>query len=321
MAAAVGAWNPYRASRNGRGLVFRYVQDPRPEGSRERETYYQWREGDSFALAFPSAPRGTMLLLFMGHRDEASEARRDSEGYWQRKLEQHPSMRARIQGADLSTYTKIRSTGETPAFFRASSGPGWALAGDAAHFKDPVTAQGQRDAMWMGRSLAEHVLPILDDPLAVDRATRRWEAYRDEHCLPAYHFANFDTRVEVQSPAVCEFFRDAGRNTDPDLTDLFGRARTFQQIAPLPRLGKCVASALLRGDRPRSQTIARAIPELRTELEIRRERFAHRFRETRLVTGSDHPGVVWPTPPAVKHPETVELAGLSEIAIRHEVAA
>jgi 2-polyprenyl-6-methoxyphenol hydroxylase-like FAD-dependent oxidoreductase len=321
VAAAVGAWNPYRVSRNGRGLVFRYAQDPRPAGSAATETYYQWRSGNSFAMAFPSAPKGTMLLLFMADRDEASEARRDPEGYWQRKLEQHPSMRARIQGADLSTCTKIRSTGETPAFFRASSGPGWALAGDAAHFKDPVTAQGQRDAMWMGRTLAEHILPVLDDPLAVDRATRRWEAHRDEHCLPAYHFANFDTRVEVQSPAVCEFFRDAGRTTEPDLTDLFGRGRTFQQVAPLPRLAKCVASALLRGDRPRSETIARAIPELRTELEIRRERFAHRFRETRLVTGSDHPGTVWPKAPTVKRPEAIDQPEPPAITIREEVFA
>jgi 2-polyprenyl-6-methoxyphenol hydroxylase-like FAD-dependent oxidoreductase len=247
-----------------------------------------------------------MLLLFMGHRDEASHARRDPEGYWRRKLEEHPEMRARIQGADEGTYTKLRSTGETPAFFRASSGPGWALVGDAAHFKDPVTAQGMRDAMWMGRTLAEHVLPVLDQPLAVDRASRSWEASRDTHCLPAYHFANYDTRVEVQSPTVVELFRSAGRNEQPDLVDVFGRARTFQQIAPLPRLVRATASALVRGDRPRSETLVRAVPELHSELAIRRERFAHRFRETRLVPGSDHPGAEWPKPPAVKRPQPLE---------------
>ena len=105
----------------------------------------------------------------MGHRDEVSEARKDPEGYWQRKLDEHPGLADRLAGVDKSTYTKLRSTGETPAFFRASSGPGWALAGDAGHFKDPVTGQGMRDAMWMGRTLAEHVLPVLDDPAAIDR--------------------------------------------------------------------------------------------------------------------------------------------------------
>ena len=183
----------------------------------------------------------------MGHRDEVSEARKDPEGYWQRKLDEHPGLAARVAGVDESTYTKLRSTGETPAFFRASSGPGWALAGDAGHFKDPVTGQGMRDSMWMGRTLAEHVLPVLDDPAAVDRATRIWEAERDRDCLPAYHFANLDTRVERQSPALCELVRDAGRTTEPDLTDLFGRARTLQEIAPLPRLARAARRRAVAG--------------------------------------------------------------------------
>ena len=130
----------------------------------------------------------------MGHRDEVRDARKDPEGYWLRKLGEHPGLAERVAGAPPGS--KLRSTGETPAFFRASSGPGWALAGDAGHFKDPVTGQGMRDAMWMGRTLAEHVLPALDDPFAVDLATRTWEAERDRECLPAYHFANADTRAE-----------------------------------------------------------------------------------------------------------------------------
>jgi flavin-dependent dehydrogenase len=297
VAAQVGAWNPYRVSRNGRGLVFRYLDDPQA-GTRAAETYHQWREGDSFAFAFPSAPVGRLLILLMGHRDEVADARSDSEAYWKRKLDAHPGLARRVAGADGSTFSKLRSTAETPAFFRASSGPGWALAGDAGHFKDPVTGQGMRDAMWMGRTLGEHVLPALDDPAAIDRAARIWEAERDRDCLPAYHFANLDTRVERQSPALCELVRDAGRTIEPDLSDLFGRARTLQEIAPLPRLTRAVALALWRGERPRTETLSRALHDLRTELEIRRERRADHFRATRLVTGSDHPGAEWPAPPS-----------------------
>ena len=297
VAAAVGAWHPYRVSRNGRGLVFRYVAEPQP-GTAAAQTFLQWRDGDSFAMAFPSAPEGTLLILMMGHRDEVSEARTDPEGYWQRKLDVHPGLGRRLAGVDKSTYTKLRSTGETPAFFRASSGPGWALAGDAGHFKDPVTGQGMRDSLWMGRTLAEHVLPALDDPAAIDRATRVWEAGRDREALPAYHFANMDTRVERQSPALCELVRDAGRTTEPDLTDLFGRARTLQEIAPVPRLARAVAAALLRGDRPRRETVSRALRDVRTELDIRRERRADHFRATRMIPGSDHPDAVWPAAPS-----------------------
>ena len=296
VAAEVGAWRPYRVSRNGRGLVFRYLDDPQP-ATAAAQTYIQWRDGHSIAFAFPCAPQGRLLILLMGHRDEVGAGRKDPEGYWQRKLGEHPGLAERLAGADERTFTKLRSTGRTPAFFRASSGPGWALAGDAGHFKDPVTGQGMRDAMWMGRTLAEHVLPALGDPAQIDRATRAWEAARDRDCLPAYHFANADTRVERQSPALCELVRDAGRTTEPDLGDLFGRARTPQEIAPLPRLTRAVVAALWRGERPRSETLGRAVGDLRTEWEIRRERRADRFRPARPVTGSDHPGAVWPAPP------------------------
>ena len=190
VSSLVGSWTPYRMSRNGRGLVFRYLDDPRA-GTRDAETEYQWREGDSIAFAFPTAPAGRILILFMGHRDEVREARADPEGYWARKLREHPGLADRVAGAPPGS--KLRSTGETPAFFRASSGPGWALAGDAGHFKDPVTGQGMRDALWAGRTLAESVLPVLDDPVAVDLATRAWEARRDRGCMPAYHFANSHT--------------------------------------------------------------------------------------------------------------------------------
>jgi flavin-dependent dehydrogenase len=313
VAAEVGAWSPYRLSRNGRGLVFRYMDDPRA-GTRDAETYYQWREDASIAFAFPTAPAGRLLILVMGRREEVADARHDAERYWQRKLGEHPALARRIADVDTSTYTKLRSTAETPAFFRASSGPGWALAGDAGHFKDPVTGQGMRDSMWMGRTLAEHVLPALDDPAAVDVATRVWEAERDRDCLPAYHFANLDTRAERPSPALCELVRDAGRTSEPDLSDLFGRARTLQEIAPLPRMARALVAALWRGDRSRAETLRRAVADARTDLAIRRERRADHFRATATIEGSDHPGAAWPAPPPGHQPQAT-AAGIHAVPV------
>lgn len=303
VAALAGVWTPYRVSRNGRCLVFRYLEDPRAR-TPEDETYYQWREGDSFAFAFPTTPAGRVLALLMGAREEAAQARREPDAYWQRKLAEHPGLARRLEGAGPGT--KLRSTADTPAFFRASSGPGWALAGDAGHFKDPVTGQGMRDAMFAGRTLAESVMPALDDPAALDRATRVWEAERDRECLPAYHFANADTRAERQSPVLRELVRDASRTSAPDLTDLFGRARTPQQVAPPTRLARAMVAALVRGERPRSEVITRGLADARTEMAIRRELGARRFRSPRPVGGSDHPGASWPPPPRIPAAEPVD---------------
>ena len=328
VASLVGAWTPYRVSRNGRGLVFRYLEDPRA-GTVDAETYYQWREGSSFAFAFPTTPAGRLLVLLMGHRDEASEARRDPEGYWVRKLREHRGLAARIAGAPPGS--KLRSTGATPAFFRASSGPGWALAGDAGHFKDPVTGQGMRDAMFAGRTLAERVLPVLDDPVAVDRETRSWEAARDRECLPAYHFANADTRVERPSPCTvrARARRRAYDDSRPRATYSGARARR-QQIAPPTRLARALFMALWRGERPRTEALVRAASDVRTEYEIHLERHADRFRSTTLIAGSEHPGAVWPAPPArsasgvaAQAPEAARASQLdsSHVTIGEEVSA
>lgn len=311
VAAAVGAFKPYRASRNGRGLVFRYADDPRV-GTREGRTIYQWRDGDSFAFMFPSAPAPKMLMLFMGAAEEAAEARKDAEGYWARKLAAHPAMAERVEGCtDLSP---LRSTGDTSAYFRASSGPGWALIGDAGHFKDPVIGQGQRDALWSGRRLAEMVAPVLDDPAATDVALRCWERERDAECLHSYHFGNMETDVKPVSPVLAEIVRRTGRSAAPDISDVFGRGRTTTQVLTIPRLVTGLADALLRGTggtggADRVRTVRSAVADLKVHLGVRQDLLGRRFRSSRLVPGSDHPD---PRPPAL--PKTRTVASVAEAA-------
>ncbi|HEY1834543.1 MAG TPA: NAD(P)/FAD-dependent oxidoreductase [Solirubrobacteraceae bacterium] len=353
VAALVGAWRPYRLSRNGRGLVFRYLEEDPHAGAFEAETYYQWREGSSIAFAFPCTPAGRLLVLMMGHRDEVPQARSDPEGYWRRKLAEHPGLAARVAGAGPAS--KLRSTGETPAFFRASSGPGWALAGDAGHFKDPVTGQGMRDAMFAGRTLAEALLAegALDDPATTDRATRRWEAERDRECLPAYHFANVDTIAEPQSPILREVVRATaaraassgpGSIGEPDLSDLFGRARTPQQIVTPGRAARAALAALVRGNgghggggtgggtgggagggggEARRQIVARGLGEGRRELAVQRELTRDEFRASATIRGSEHPGASWPEPPdvAARHDAAVEADAEVESAGTKQVPA
>ena len=315
IAAAVGAFAPYRASRNGRGLIFRYGTDPQVD-TQDGETIFQWRDGNSFGFLFPSAPRGKMLMLFMGAAEEVAVARSDPEGYWAAKLAQHPGMARRVAGA--TELTKLRSTGDTTAYFRASSGPGWALLGDAGHFKDPVIGQGQRDALWTGRAIAEACAGVLDDPAALDIALRKWEQQRDAECLHAYHFGNLETEVTPVSPILIEILRRCSRSQSPDASDLFGRGRTLPQVVSLARMAGGLAGALRRGTGGKpSATIAReALEELKVHLRVRQELHGKRFRSTRLVAGSEWPDA---RPPAYRAPvsraaspiETIEEKAVS----------
>lgn len=287
IASEVGSFRPYRSSRNGRGLIFRYGDDPMV-GTRAGQTIFQWWEGDSLGFMFPSAPRGRALILFMGASDEVERAKSDPDGYWSDKLARHPRMAARVGG--MSNLSPLIHTNQTSAFFRASSGPGWALIGDAGHFKDPVIGQGQRDAMWSGRVLAELVADLLDDPAELDLGLRRWEARRDSECLPSYHFGNLETRVEAAPPVLAEVLRLRMGHPNADLSDLYGRARSMPQVLTLPRLTAGLVSAMKRNESqlPASELARHSLHDLKIHIGVRLEKRLHRFRSHVLLAGSEH---------------------------------
>lgn len=53
---------------------------------------------------------------------------------------------------------KLRAFAGIPGFLRPAAGPGWALVGDAAYFRDPITAHGITDALREAEFLARAVL-------------------------------------------------------------------------------------------------------------------------------------------------------------------
>jgi menaquinone-9 beta-reductase len=63
--------------------------------------------------------------------------------------------------ADLVTRTpgsSLRAFAGAPGFLRRSTGPGWALVGDAGYFRDPITAHGISDALRDAELLARAIM-------------------------------------------------------------------------------------------------------------------------------------------------------------------
>jgi len=289
IAAKVGAARPYRGSRNGRGLAFFYMDDPLADtewGTR----MIQLRLRDTHTLIFP-CPDERMLVLFMGPAEEIPQWRGDPDGMWDRMLAENPRIAFRVEGA--TNRTKCRSTGDTVSFFRRSSGPGWALTGDAGHFKDPVIAQGIRDAVRFARLLGEAVAPVIDDPTRCDRALLAVEARRDRECLATYHWANRESRIIHPSPLLKEALRDLNHADPPLLTHMFDRVQAPDRVLNPARAVRWAARAALRPGTDRRALARELVEEARIDLDIHRERLAGRFRSTRL-TASERPDYVWP---------------------------
>lgn len=60
---------------------------------------------------------------------------------------------------------KLRAFAGIPGFLRRAAGPGWALVGDAAYFRDPITAHGITDALREAEFLARAVLEGTDEAM------------------------------------------------------------------------------------------------------------------------------------------------------------
>jgi 2-polyprenyl-6-methoxyphenol hydroxylase-like FAD-dependent oxidoreductase len=80
----------------------------------------------------------------------------------------------------------LRAYPGQPGWIRASAGPGWALVGDAAYFKDPITAHGITDALRDAELLARAVLDAPRTWQAQLDAIREYERTRDRLSEPLF---------------------------------------------------------------------------------------------------------------------------------------
>jgi 2-polyprenyl-6-methoxyphenol hydroxylase-like FAD-dependent oxidoreductase len=117
-------------------------------------------------------------------------------------------------------------------FFRQATGPGWALVGDAGHFKNPSTAQGISDAIEQSLRVATEL--VAGDSLA------GYEAWRDERAREHYEWS-FDFARFAQPETAGPIF--TGLAEDPqagqDLRDaLSRRLRPKSDVFTKERLGQ-----------------------------------------------------------------------------------
>jgi flavin-dependent dehydrogenase len=127
---------------------------------------YHWHWGAAAAAgAIPT--NGGEVLVFAGvsARRFAEEVRSDvPRGYLRLLEEAAPDLAERLSRARL--VGALHGFPGHPGYLRRPWGPGWALVGDAAYFKDPITAHGISDALRDAELLARAVERGGDDALA-----------------------------------------------------------------------------------------------------------------------------------------------------------
>ena len=304
VAGMVGA-TTHHEWENRRLMAFAYYADPHED---RRHQALQWRAGRELATIFP-CDGGQSLILLMSPTTRADEFRADPTGTFEATVAGYPELAARLEGCTRES--KVRMSFKHPSYFRHSHGPGWALAGDAGHFKDPVTAQGIRDALRFGRLLGEAVAPVIDaGPAALDAALRAWEDDRDAQCLAMYQWANGLGLDDDLSPIELAAYRWLAEREHgaTEMLEVFSRVRTPGAIFNAPNLVRWVARALRdAGGGAQRRTVlgtlrrdvGREVGRLREQAAFARRRAAARRELAARPAPADTPPVVVEPTPAV----------------------
>jgi flavin-dependent dehydrogenase len=182
---------PYRTARHASSVVFGYFSGLPRDG-------YHWHYRPGVAVGIiPTNDDLTCVFASVPSRRFLKEIRFDPAGGFARVLEECSPELARSV-ADGTRSGNLRGFPGRPGFFRQSWGRGWALVGDAAYFKDPITAHGITDALRDAELLARAVGE------GTERALADYQATRDALAIGLFEVTDEIASFEWDLPAARE---------------------------------------------------------------------------------------------------------------------
>jgi len=142
---------------------------------------------------------------------------------------------AELEGAEMISDLIVAPESLMRGYFRTAAGPGWALVGDACHFKHPGTAQGIADAAEQARYLATGIA-------GADPQLQGYEAWRDDRAAEHYEWSYAWGRFPDDNSEVLFKGWAAEPDAGQDLRDSFSRQVRPSQVMSKERLGRWFAA-------------------------------------------------------------------------------
>jgi menaquinone-9 beta-reductase len=268
VAKMVGA-KEYHRTANGRVFMWAYY-----EGDPTNGEMWIGKIGDHAYLVTPT-DNGLSLVAACPSIDRRNEVRADREAVYEAGVRGWPELHAGVVGTRREG--PVHTMANMDGFFRRSAGPGWALVGDAGHFKDPTPGQGIADALRQAEKLAAAIERGLGGGAGTpDQVLHEWWRWRDEDAWEMYWFAH-DLGAAGPTPPL---LRQAQRRIAADRELITATVRIFnhdlrpsQVFTPAFSL-KSIAQALRRGRGQRRAIMREAGTVARNE--VRRRRAAGR---------------------------------------------
>jgi 2-polyprenyl-6-methoxyphenol hydroxylase-like FAD-dependent oxidoreductase len=217
------------------------------------------QQGDRAYLA-SATDGGHYLAAVVEPVERHAQARSERDRVYDDGIAAWPELRERVAGA--TRVGPVRVMSRWTGFFRQATGPGWALVGDAGHFKDPTPGQGIADALRQAEAMASAVTRGWGEDASLDAALREWWKWRDEDAWEMYWLAQ-DMGPTDAAPILGRELqlRLAG---DPELTRRFVRVLNHEVPASKlidPKLAASMTWSALAHRRGQRRAVLR---ELRT---------------------------------------------------------
>ena len=140
-------------------------------------------------------------------RREFAEVRRDIQSSFHAALELVPGLREAVASGHREA--RFTGTADLPNFYREAAGPGWALAGDAGHHKDPCTGMGMSDAFLSADLLAAAIHQALAGLQPAEQALARYQQRRDALTANGFGLTLSTARLAPLSPQLETLCRTA----------------------------------------------------------------------------------------------------------------
>ncbi len=228
--------------------------------------FHRW--DDQLVIGCP-ADSGLFLVAAIPPLERLPSFRSDPDGFFDAQLAACEPVAATVVGGRRvgKLQTMLRWTG----YFRESAGPGWALVGDAGHFKDPTPGQGISDALRQAERLASAVVAGLGGPASLDEATAAWWRWRDDDAAEMAWFAGDLGRAGPVPPVLVEMLGElVDSGGVASFLDVMNHRTRPSEVLTATRLAAATGRLLKRGEHRRSE-ILRQTKDIMAE-ELRRQR-------------------------------------------------
>ena len=216
---------------------------------------------ESSALMVAPCEDGVHLLTVAGPASLTRGTRTDVAARYRRMLLEFPAVLnpRLLDSAELISPVVGAPETMMRGYYRAASGPGWALVGDAGHFKHPTTGQGIGDALAQAEHVARELLGGGD--------LTGYEQWRADRSAEAYEFSFRTARLPEPRTAA----RYAGLAEDPvagqQFLDTFTRTTGLADVFTPDRSSRWRAAAAYEDGLRRLVTLVDGLSD--TQLQTR----------------------------------------------------